>query len=105
MSVHRTGRPGHTDTAGAEPRRGPLSFGKSMVSVAVLPRRYYLVPAVLNASYFTVTAIPRWIDRRDRRNGAVSPPRRPMVVTIAVLAIAGRGLLRGGTGPRQRIGR
>jgi|GEM_PF-5704617 len=98
------------DLATSEPhRQGPLSFGRSMVSVAVLPRRYYLVPATINAMHFTVTAIPRWIDRRDHRNGAGSPPpRRPMVVTIAVLALAGRGLLRAAaTGPRgsQRPGR
>lgn len=91
------------DRAAVEPgRRRPLSFGRSMASVAVLPRRYYLLPATLNAMYFTVTAIPRWIDKREHRGATGTPPQRPpMVVTVAVLAIAGKGLLRAaGAGPR-----
>ncbi len=89
--------------ATVEPRRtGPLTYGRSMASVAVLPRRYYVLQPTLNAMYFTVTALPRWIDKREHRNGAGTPPARPpMVVTVAVLAIAGRGLLRAaGVGPR-----
>ncbi|MGS0687887.1 hypothetical protein ACVBEQ_22465 [Nakamurella sp. GG22] len=87
------------DGATVEPRRkGPLTYGRSMASVAVLPRRYYLLPATINAMHFTVTAIPKWIDKREQRSGTNSPP---MVVTVAVLAIAGRGLLRAaGAGPR-----
>jgi hypothetical protein len=83
-------------------RKGPLTIGRSMASVAVLPRRYYLLPATINAMHFTVTAIPRWIDKREHRGGIGSPAQRPpMVVTVAVLAIAGRGLLRAaGAGPR-----
>lgn len=90
--------------ATSEPRRrGPLSFSRSMASVAVLPRRYYLLPATIEAMYFTVNAIPRLIDRHDHRKGAGStPPRPPMAVTVAVLAIAGRGLLRAAAaGPRH----
>ncbi len=87
MSVRRNERDGATEV---EVRRGPVSFGKSMISVAVRPRRYYLVPVVVGAKYFTVTAIPRLIDRRDLRKG----PHRPMVVTVAALAIAGRVVLR-----------
>jgi hypothetical protein len=73
-----------------------------MASVAVLPRRYYVLQPTLNAMYFTVTAIPRWIDKREHRNGGGSSPSRPpIVVTVAVLAIVGRGLLRAaGAGPR-----
>jgi hypothetical protein len=79
-------------------RRGPLTIGRSMASVAVMPRRYYVLPATINAMHFTVTAIPKWIDKRGQRSGAGSPP---MVVTVAVLAIAGRGLLRAaGVGSR-----
>ena len=93
------------DLATSEPhRRGPLAFSRSVASVAVLPRRYYLLPATINAMYFSVNAIPRLIARHDHRNGAGSPPQRPpMVVTVAVLAIAGRGLLRvaAGIGPRH----
>ena len=87
------------DRATVEQRRkGPLTIGRSMASVAVLPRRYYLLPATINAMHFTVTAIPKWIDKREHRSGSGSPP---MVVTVAVLAIAGRGLLRAaGAGPR-----
>lgn len=74
-----------------EARRGPVSYGKSMISVAVLPRRYYLVPLSVGAEYLTVTALPRLIERRDHRKGAA---RRPLVVTVAALAIAGRTVLR-----------
>jgi hypothetical protein len=81
-----------------EPRRGPVSYGKSMISVAVLPRRYYLVPLSVGAEYLTVTALPRLIERRDQRKGAA---RRPLVVTVAALAIAGRTVLRAaGHAPR-----
>ncbi len=88
MAVRRTSRDGGSTTPA---RRGPVSFGRSMISVAVLPRRYYLVPLSIGAEYFTVTALPRLIDRRDHRKGAA---RRPLVVTVAALAIAGRSVLR-----------
>ena len=106
MPVRHASRP---DLVASEPhRQGPMSFGRSMVAVAVLPRRYYWSRRPSTFLYFTVTAIPRRIDRQDL-DGADSPPsRRPMVVTVAVLALAGRGLLRGSaTGPRgsQRPGR
>lgn len=87
---------GRHDVAVGQPlHRGALSYGRSVVSVAVLPRRYYLVPMSIDALYFTVTALPRLIERHDHRTGAGRQPgRRPMVVTVAVLAFAGRGLLR-----------
>lgn len=101
MPVRRAGR---QDLAVTGPRRqGPVHFGKSMFSVAVLPRRYYLVPMSIDALYFTVTAIPRLIERHDHRTSASRQPgRRPLVVTVAVLAFAGRGLLRAtGAGSRR----
>lgn len=101
MPVHRAGR---QDLAVTRTRRhGPVYYGRSMVSVAVLPRRYYLVPMSIDALYFTVTAVPRLIDRHDHRTGASRQPgRRPLVVTAAVLALAGRGLLRAtGAGSRR----
>ncbi len=98
MSARRNERDG---AAEREVRRGPASFGKSMISVAVRPRRYYLVPVAVGAKYFTVTAIPRLIDRRDLRKGA----HRPMVVTVAALAIAGRVVLRAASNGSRRAQR
>ena len=50
------------------------SFTRSMVSVAVLPRRYYLLPITIEAMYFTTTALLRWIERQHRAGGAGTHP-------------------------------
>jgi hypothetical protein len=80
-------------------RQGPraTSITRSVMSVAMLPRRYYLLPVTLEVMYFTTTVLPRWIERHDRAGGGgPSPARSPMptLVDAAVLAILGKEVMR-----------
>jgi hypothetical protein len=80
-------------------QQGPraTSITRSVMSVAMLPRRYYLLPITLEVMYFTNTVMPRWIERHHRAGGAgPSPARSPMptLVDAAVLAILGKEILR-----------
>jgi hypothetical protein len=80
-------------------RQGPraTSITRSVMSVALLPRRYYLLPITFEVMYFTTTVLPRWIERRHHAGVAGSDPARspmPTLVDAAVLAIVGKEILR-----------
>jgi hypothetical protein len=88
-------------------QQGPraTSITRSMIAVALLPRRYYLLPITLEVMYFTTTVLPRWIERRHNAGGAGSDPARipmPTLVDAAVLAIVGEGILRAAALHRQK---
>ena len=86
-------------------QQGPraTSITRSMMSVALLPRRYYLLPITLEVMYFTTTVLPRWIERRHHAGGAgAAPAPVPTLVDAAVLAILGREILRAAAHQRQK---
>jgi hypothetical protein len=68
------------------------------MSVAMLPRRYYLLPITIEVMYFTTTVLPRWIERRHHRAGvadaAATQSPMPGLIDAAVLAIIGKEILR-----------
>jgi hypothetical protein len=75
------------------------------MSVALLPRRYYLLPVTLEVMYFTTTVLPRWIERHNRAAGAGAPPAHspvPTLVNAAVLAVVGKEILRAAAHQRQK---
>ncbi len=86
-------------------QQGPraTSITRSLMSVAMLPRRYYLLPVTLEVMYFTTTVLPRWIERHHRAGDAGSAPAPvPTLVDAAVLAILGREILRAAAHQRQK---
>jgi hypothetical protein len=94
------------NVTGSNPQ-GPRanSITRSVMSVAVLPRRYYLLPITLEVMYFTTTVLPRWIERHHRAAGAGTPRGRspmPTLMDAAVLAIVGKNILRAAAHQRQK---
>ncbi len=88
-------------------QQGPraTSITRSVMSVAVLPRRYYLLPITLEVMYFTTTVLPRWIERRHHAGGAGSDPApssMPTLIDAAVLAVIGKEILRAAAQHRQK---
>jgi hypothetical protein len=88
-------------------QQGPraMSLTRSVMSVALLPRRYYLLPITLEVMYFTTTVLPRWIDRRHGAGGAGSSPGpspMPTLIDAAVLAIVGKEILRAAVHQHQK---
>ena len=88
--------------------QGPraTSFTRSVMSVAMLPRRYYLLPITIEVMYFSTTVLPRWIERRHHRaSGAGTRPVHSPVPTLtdaAVLAVIGKEILRAAAHHRQQ---
>jgi hypothetical protein len=73
------------------------------MTVALLPRRYYLLPITFEVMYFTTTVLPRWIDHRHRAGGAgPGPSPMPTLIDAAVLAIVGNQILRTAALHRQK---
>jgi hypothetical protein len=47
---------------------------KAMAAAALQPRRYYLMPLRVHATYHTVTAIPKWMDKHQTQRGPEAQP-------------------------------
>ncbi len=90
-------------TRSNQPGPRATSITRSVVSIALLPRRYYLLPITLEVMYFTTTVLPRWIERRHHAGSAgTGPAPVPTLVDAAVLAVLGREILRAAAHQRQR---
>ena len=78
------------------------SLTGSMVAAAIQPKRYYLMPLRINAMHYTVTAIPKWMDKHQTsRTPNAEPIIRPVLLDVLVLAVVLRGILRANSGRRH----
>ncbi len=81
--------------------RGSLT--RSMAATAFQPRRYYLMPLKVNATHYTVTAIPKWMDKHQVQRRPDGPSGiRPTLLEVVVLLLVARGILRASSGRRHR---
>ena len=96
------------DSLSRTEQQGPraTSFTRSVMSVAMLPRRYYLLPITIEVMYFSTTVLPRWIERRHHRGGGAGTPAVqspvPTLIDAAVLAVIGKEILRAAAHHRQQ---
>ena len=81
----------------------PRSLTRSMATTVIKPTRYYLLPLRVNATPYTVTAIPKWIDKHQgprATNPQASASPRPLLLDVVVVVLIVRWALRGSSGRR-----